>query len=79
MGMMSTLRQLRRTDKQRPGVPGEHWAAFGTALAVLQWARGRRSGPLRMLGMTTSAVLAARALSGRDGPLARWRTARPSR
>lgn len=73
MQPIDILRKLRRTDQRRDGVPGEHWATFGTSLAVFQWASGRRSKGLRLLGMTAAGLLLLRALSGRDGPLARMR------
>jgi len=38
---------------------------------VLQWAAGRRSKALRVLGVTAAMLLMARALSRRDAPLAR--------
>ena len=72
MNLTNTWRQVRDFDSERSGLPGEHWAAFGTGLAVLSWAAGRRSSALRMLGMAGGVLLLVRALSGRDGPLDRF-------
>ncbi|MCY7314435.1 MAG: hypothetical protein LH480_02090, partial [Rubrivivax sp.] len=48
-GVASPLRQLQRMDDRRPSLPGEHWAALGTGLTVLGWAR-RRGWPLVRAG-----------------------------
>ena len=60
--------RLRAFDRNRPSLPGEHWAAFALGLYLLF--RRRRG----VLGRTASALaggaLVARALSGRDGAIA---------
>jgi hypothetical protein len=67
------LRQLKRLDDQRPGVPGEHWFAFGTGAALLL--RGRRAAsPVWRTAATVGGLLfMARGLGGRDGLVARLR------
>ena len=72
----SLLRQLKRRDEQRAGVPGEHWAVFGTGLSVLGWARGRRSPLLRTAATAVGVLMLIRAATGRDGPLQRLRQSR---
>ena len=67
------LRALRRFDDRRPGLPGEHWAAFATGLAVMKAGRRRTGLVGRAAFWTLGGLLLARALSGRDGPLARAR------
>lgn len=71
----SLLQRLSRWDEHRPGVPGEHWFAFGVGVYLLQ----RRSSTA--LGGLTSLVLGvglvARALSGRDGLIAVLRRPEP--
>lgn len=73
MGLTDALRRIREKDVSRDSLPGEHWAAFGTSLAVLGWAIRTRSPVLRTLGLAAGGVMFVRALSGRDGPLARLR------
>ena len=62
------LQRLRKWDDSRPGLPGEHWLSFGLGLFLIS----RR--PVHLLARAGSVLagtaLLARALSGRDGPIA---------
>ncbi|MBC7779210.1 MAG: hypothetical protein H7125_03810 [Proteobacteria bacterium] len=73
MSWTDSLRDVRELDAQREGIPGEHLATFGTSLAVLQWALQRRSPTWRLAGFALTGLLVLRALTGRDGPIARLR------
>ena len=68
-----TLLALKDFDARRRGLPGEHWGTFGAGLAVLSWARRSRSPLSRGVLMGAGGLLLLRALTGRDGPLARMR------
>ena len=61
------LRRLQQWDERRSGVPGEHWAAFGTGVALLQMARLGRSPSLRAAAGSAGILMIWRAASGRDG------------
>ena len=61
------LKQLQQWDQRRSGVPGEHWATFGTGLALLGMARPGRSPLLRAVAGAAGVALVWRAASGRDG------------
>jgi len=61
------LRQLQRWDDRRSSVPGEHWAAFGTGIALLQVARTSRSPWLRVAAGVAGVAMVWRAANGRDG------------
>jgi hypothetical protein len=74
--LSGVLRRLQQRDAQRAGIPGEHWAAFGTGLTLLGWARRRRSPWLRTAAGAAGVLMLLRAASGRDGPLGRLRSAR---
>lgn len=66
--MLTFLHNLRRLDRSRPGVPGEHWATFGTGLYYLL--RQRRGIVGALASKALGLALLARALSGRDGAMA---------
>ena len=71
--MNAPLRSLRQADRNRAGVPGEHWITLGAGAGLLRWA-GRAASPwLRAAAVIAGGLLVLRALSGRDGPLARSR------
>ena len=61
------LRRIQQWDERRSGVPGEHWAAFGTGVALLQMARPGRSPSLRAAAGIAGILMIWRAASGRDG------------
>jgi hypothetical protein len=61
------LRRLQQWDERRSGVPGEHWAAFGTGVALLKFARPGRSSWLRAAAGIAGVLMIWRAASGRDG------------
>ena len=61
------LRRLQQWDERRSGVPGEHWAAFGTGVALLQMVRPGRSPWLRAAAGIAGMLMIWRAASGRDG------------
>jgi hypothetical protein len=63
------LKRLQQWDERRSGVPGEHWAAFGTGVALLQMARPGRSPWLRAAAGVAGILMIWRAASGRDGVL----------
>ena len=65
------LKRLQLWDERRSGVPGEHWAAFGTGVALLQMARPGRSTWLRAAAGIAGLLMIWRAASGRDGILHR--------
>jgi hypothetical protein len=65
--MPLVLKQLQQWDQQRTGVPGEHWATFGTGLALVNMARSRRSPWLRLAVGVVGVAFVWRAASGRDG------------
>jgi hypothetical protein len=64
----SLIDRLVELDERRPGVPGEHWLAFGLGVYLLL--RDRRSAPGRLVSMAVGALFVARALTGRDGAIA---------
>lgn len=64
--MLTFLDSLRRFDRSRSSLPGEHWATFATGLYYLRGRRGRGG----LLSKAFGLALVARALSGRDGALA---------
>ena len=68
LALASAIERLRRWDERRPSLPGEHWitAAAGVYLLLAR----RSSVTARLLSAAAGAALIARALSGRDGPLA---------
>lgn len=76
MKWLALLWGLRRADRARAGLPGEHWATFGASAAMLRWAGRSRSPLLRIAALGGGAVLLYRALSGRDGLVQRVRRAR---
>lgn len=61
------LKQLQQWDQERSGVPGEHWATFGTGVALLGMARARQSPLLRLVIGVAGVAFIWRAASGRDG------------
>lgn len=67
MGLLSTLRDAKQWDDQRPSIPGEHWFALGVGLFALSRARRSRSLVGRMAGQAIGGAFLARAASGRDG------------
>ena len=62
----SRLREIKKMDAQRPGLPGEHWLALGAGVAVWVLSRSRRSLPLKLLGSVAGTLLVTRAFTGRD-------------
>ena len=62
----SLIGRLRRFDRRRSSLPGEHWLTFAAGLYFL----ARRRPPVlgRVAAVATGGALLARALSGRDGP-----------
>jgi hypothetical protein len=76
----NALRRLRRLDRNREGVPGEHWATLGAGLTLLGWAVRTPSPWLRAGAGLAGVLLIVRSCAGRDGPWARLRsvTAVPS-
>ena len=69
--LVHAFRLLRQADRQRPGVPGEHWATFAAAYGVLRWASRVRSPVLRTGAYVVGGALVLRAIGGRDGLLAK--------
>ena len=67
MIMPLVLQRLQSWDERRSGVPGEHWAAFGTGLALLQMAGPGRPSWVRATAGIAGVVMIWRAISGRDG------------
>lgn len=65
------IRLLSRADRQRAGVPGEHWATFAAAYGTLRWASRVRSPLLRTVALVAGGALVLRAIGGRDGLLAK--------
>lgn len=61
------IQQVARWDERRSGVPGEHWAAFGTGVALLGMARPGRPPWLRAVAAVAGVAMIWRAASGRDG------------
>lgn len=72
-GVRSALQKLQQIDQARPSLPGEHWATFGLALALMRLAARGRSPLLRVTAFAAGAGLAWRAASGRDGLIQRLR------
>ncbi|HEY0884035.1 MAG TPA: hypothetical protein VGE20_02060 [Ramlibacter sp.] len=70
----SLLQRIENWDAARPGLPGEHWLAFGAAIAVWIGTRRHPSLVVRLLGSVAGTALVARAVTGRDVPpqLVRW-------
>ena len=63
------LKRLQRWDERRSGVPVEHWAAFGTGVALMGMARPGRSPWLRAAAGIAGILMIWRAASGRDSIL----------
>lgn len=73
--MLNALHAVRRLDRNRPSLPGEHWATFAIGLRYLL---RQRRGALGSVGSKALGLaLIARALTGRDGAIAMLR--RPPR
>lgn len=70
----SLLQRIEKYDDARPGFPGEHWLAFGAAVAVWLGTRRHPSLVVRLLGSVAGTALVARSVTGRDVPpqLVRW-------
>ncbi|MBA4263697.1 MAG: hypothetical protein C0453_01325 [Comamonadaceae bacterium] len=66
------LRAVKRFDESRPSLPGEHWAVFATALALLRVAARSGSPWLALAAGASGLGLVWRALSGRDGLLRKF-------
>lgn len=64
----SLLDRLVQLDRQRPGIPGEHWLAFAAGVYLLL--QSRRTATGRLASTAAGALLVARALTGRDGAIA---------
>jgi len=71
--LTTLLHQLQRFDRQRSGVPGEHWASFGAGLTMLNLARRSPAPVFRVVVALAGVALIWRAASGRDGAVARLR------
>lgn len=67
----SFVGRLRRFDRSRYSLPGEHWMTFALGLYLI--ARRRRGVTGRLAALVAGGALVARALSGRDGAIAMWR------
>jgi hypothetical protein len=65
---VSPIERLRRWDERRDSLPGEHWIAAAVGFYLLL--RPAASMPGRLLSAGAGALLLARALAGRDGPIA---------
>ncbi|UUX95077.1 hypothetical protein [Aquabacterium sp. J223] len=65
------LARLREFDDQRESLPGEH--LFAIAAGALLLTRRSHSTLGWLLSRGLGAALVARGLSGRDGPIAKWR------
>jgi hypothetical protein len=63
----SLLDRLIQLDRQRPGIPGEHWLALAAGVYLLL--QPRRTAAGRLASTAAGALLVARALSGRDGAI----------
>lgn len=63
----SLLRRVRNYDRQRAGVPGEHWMTAAAGAWLLRAAARRRSVAGGLLFAAAGIALLVRAASGRDG------------
>jgi hypothetical protein len=70
----SLLQRLRRFDDERDSLPGEHLVALAAGALLLTRRSHSTLGWLLSRGL--GAALVARGLSGRDGPIAKWRARR---
>lgn len=64
---VETVKDLKRADDAREGVPGEHWIALGAGIGVWLLSRRSPSTMVRTLGLMAGTALVGRAASGRDG------------
>ena len=64
---LETIKEIKRADDARVGVPGEHWMVLGAGLGAWLLTRGHRSVMVRTLGLLAGTALVGRAASGRDG------------
>ena len=64
---LDTIKEIKRADDAREGVPGEHWLVLGAGLGVWLLSRRSPSFMLRTLGLMAGTALVGRAASGRDG------------
>ncbi len=65
---ISPIERLRRWDERRESLPGEHWITAAAGFYLLL--RPAPSAAGRLLTAAAGALLLARALAGRDGPIA---------
>jgi len=65
---ISPVERLRRWDERRESLPGEHWITAAVGFYLLLHPAARMPGRLLFAG--AGALLLARALAGRDGPIA---------
>jgi hypothetical protein len=64
---LGPLQQLRTYDRQREGVPGEHWATLAMGVAALVSAERCRTPWMKWAAYAAGGALLVRAASGRDG------------
>lgn len=65
---LSPIERLRRWDERRQSLPGEHWITAAVGFYLLLRPAPSTAG--RLLSAGAGALLLARALVGRDGPIA---------
>ena len=64
---LDTIKEIKRSDDAREGVPGEHWMVLGAGVGVWLLSRRSRSFMVRTVGLMAGTALVGRAASGRDG------------
>jgi hypothetical protein len=64
---ISPVERLRRWDERRDSLPGEHWITAAVGFYLLLRPAASIAG--RLLSAGAGALLLARALAGRDGPI----------
>ena len=67
MKQPNLLKQVKRLDETRPGIPGEHLFALGMGLAAWWLTRRHASFIVRAIGLGVGGALIGRSASGRDG------------
>lgn len=64
---LEKIKEIKRADDAREGMPGEHWFALGAGVGVWLLSSRHPSLLVRTLGLMAGTALVGRAASGRDG------------
>jgi uncharacterized membrane protein len=62
------IAELKRLDRNRSNIPGEHWLTLAAGVAVWMATRKHPSGAVRLIAGIVGGLLVARAASGTQVP-----------